>query len=77
MNKIVLIAWNDSNVIHGWMPKDCNNDNVAHCRTVGILQAEDDKKVTVALGESDCGSVFEKLTIPRGCIVSMRELRVK
>ena len=75
--KIVLIKWEDSNVTHGWILKDTNNNNVAHCQTVGILQAEDENKVTIAMGESDCGSVLEKITIPKGCIKSIRQLRVR
>ena len=76
-SKIVLIDWVDSNCIHGWRPDDCKNDILATCRSVGILKYVDDDKVTIALSESDCDSIFETLTIPRGCIKSMRYLRVR
>ena len=73
----VLINWVDSNVTHGWRVDDCSGSNIAHCRTVGLLKAENEKEVTVALGDSDCGSVLETITIPRGCITSIRKLRIK
>lgn len=75
--KIVLIDWVDSNCIHGWRPDDCKDDTFANCRSVGILKYADDEKVTIALGESDCDSVFETITIPRGCIKGMKFLRVR
>lgn len=75
--KMVLIKWNDSNVVHGWRLNDCKRDDVAHCQTVGILITEDDTKVVVALGDSDCGSIMETITIPKGCITLIKELRIK
>ena len=75
--KVILVEWDDSNVTHGWRLDDAGGDVVAHCRTVGILKAEDDKKITLAFGDSDCGSVLETITIPKGCITSMRKLRVR
>ena len=73
--KIILIEWEDSNVIHGWRPNDCSKDDIAHCRTVGIVKAEDKKKITIALGESDCGSVLETITIPKSCITSIKGVK--
>ena len=75
--KIALIRWNDSNVIHGWRPDDCGSDDIAHCVTVGFVKYEDDKIITVAFGDSDCGSVMETITIPRGCITEIKKLRVR
>ena len=75
--RMVLVEWLDSNVVHGWRPDDCKEDNMAHCRTVGILKAEDEMKITVVLGDSDCGSVLESITIPKGCVTQIRELRIK
>lgn len=74
---LILIKWDDSNVTHGWRLDDCNNDIIAHCRTVGILKAESEDKITVALGDSDCGTVFETITIPKGCITEIKGLRIK
>lgn len=75
--KMVLVLWNDSSIEHGWRVDDCTNDKVAYCRTVGILKAEGKEKITVALGDSDCGSVMETITIPKSCIKLIRRLRVR
>lgn len=77
LNKIVLVEWNDSNLLTGWVSGDCDEGGVAHCRTVGILKFEDDKKVVIAFGEDNHGLVHEALAIPKGCITRIRELRVK
>ncbi len=76
-NKLVLVEWQDSNVMHGWMHNECANEGIAHCRIVGILQSEDADKVVVAFGDSDYGMVLETVTIPKACIIRIRELRVK
>ena len=44
---------------------------------MGILKEEDEVKIEVALGDSDCGSKFETITIPKGFITSIKELRIK
>jgi len=75
--RVVLISWLDSNVTHGWDLKDDVVNDVAHCETAGIVYAEDEDKITVVLAESDCDSTLERLTIPKGCIKSIRELRVR
>ncbi len=75
--RLVMVLWNDSNVTHGWRLNDCDGDCVAHCRTWGNLIAEDNEKITVAFGDSDCGSVMETITIPKSCITEIRKLRVR
>ena len=77
MSKIVLVEWEDSNVTHGWRHIDDGLDQLAHCRTVGIIQFEDDHAMTLAMGDSDCGSVLETITIPKGCVTKIKELRTK
>lgn len=77
LNKLVLVEWQDSNVMHGWMHNECASEGVAHCRIVGILQSEDDTKVVVAFGDSDSSMVLETVTIPKACVTRIRELRVK
>lgn len=74
---MVLIEWQDSNVIHGWQLDDLKCYVVAHCRNVGFLVTEDDEKITIAFGVSDCGSMMETITILKGCIKSIKELRIK
>ncbi len=77
IEKIVLIEWDDSNVVHGWRMNTCEEDNVAHCRIVGIVKAETDETITLAFGDSDLGSVMETITIPCSSIFSFKELEVK
>ena len=75
---LILIKWNDRNIMHGWRVSDeCKNDGVAHCVTVGIVKEENEERITVAFGESDCGSVMETITIPKGCITEIKKLRVR
>jgi len=76
-SKLVLVEWLDSNVTHGWRPDGCELVDVAHCRVVGIWKGEDNNKVEIALGDSDCESKFETITIPKGCIITIKELRIK
>ncbi len=73
----VLVEFDDSNVTHGWQSDNEICEDVSHCRVVGILKYEDGKKIEVALGDSDCGSKLETITIPKGCITQIRKLRVK
>ena len=77
MKKIILVEWEDSNVTHGWMPANEGAFQVAHCRTVGIVQLDNDHSLTLAMGDSDSGSVLETITIPKGCITKIKELRTK
>ncbi len=76
-SRIVLVEWNDSNMTHGWHLNDAIPSDMAHCRTVGIIQSEDDNKLVLAMGDSSCGLVLEPFTIPKGCIIKIKELRVK
>ena len=73
---IVQIEWEDSNVTHGWRLSDLFDD-VAHCKLWGKLINETEDKITIAFGESNCGSIMETITIPKGCIKSIKKLRVK
>jgi len=75
--KKVLIEWNDTGVIHGWLCQESNGDSIAHCESVGFLIKENDEGITICFGISDQGLVMEKKTIPRGCIKSIKELRLK
>lgn len=75
---MVLIKWDDSNLMHGWRLEGmAQNDEVAHCRHLGIVKRETKSAVTIAFGDSDCESVSETITIPRGCITEIKKLRVK
>ena len=74
----IEIKWDDSNVGHGWVSnQEARFAHIAHCRHVGLFEAEDDEKITIAFGDSDCESIMEMLTIPKSCITSIKVLRVK
>lgn len=76
--KMVLVNWEDSNIMHGWrVPEETTEDRVADCQTIGFVIADDEDKVILAMGKSNLGAVMECITIPRSCIQSIRELRLK
>ncbi len=75
--KKVLVEWVDTGVIHGWLPQESNGNCIAHCESVGFLVKENDEGITICFGRSDQGLVMEKKTIPKGCIKSIKELRLK
>ena len=74
---IILIEWNDSHFTQGWRQDDCKKDDVAHCRTVGILKEETNEKITIAFGDSDGGMIMETITIPKGCITKIKGLKIR
>ncbi len=76
-NKILLIDWVDTAVVHGWQCGDEIKDDLAHCQSAGFQIKENEESVTIAFGISDQGLIMERKTIPRGCIKSIKELRVK
>lgn len=76
-NKMVLIDWKDTGVTHGWLCPDHSENSIAHCQSIGFWIDEDEEGVTISFAISDQGLVMEKKTIAKGCIKSIKELRVK
>ena len=75
---MILVGWSDTGVVHGWRcNEDASKDGFANCQSVGILVAETEDKITITLGISDQGLVLDCMTIPKGCIKSIKELRLK
>ncbi len=75
--KIVLIEWDDTSVIHGWFSPTDISGGIAHCQSVGFWVKEDEESITISFAVSDQDLVMEKKTIARGCIKSIKEMRVK
>ena len=72
--KVIEINWEDAcSVGNAW----CDRDNAEpyKCKTVGYLIKKDHKKIVVA--QSHClenNDVMNKMVIPRGCVLDIKEL---
>jgi len=76
-NKMVLVEFADSNIMHGWEHPDSTIDCLAYAHALGFLKSETEEHITLTMAISAFGLIFEKLTIPKGSIKSVKELRVK
>ena len=70
------IKFNDSNFMHGWEDNNLKDD-LAVATVMGYFKSEDSDQITLTMAYSDFGLRFAKLTIPKGSIKSIKELRVK
>ncbi len=75
--KIVLIEWNDSNQLFGWLDRESHrNQTLSHCYTAGILIQEKPDSYVVALsGNQD--NFGNSLTIDKKCVKRIRYLNVR
>ena len=73
--KRLEVEFYDSNFMHGWEGE--TQDDLALVTTIGYFKFEDDKQLTLTMAYSDFGLRFAKLSIPKGCIKSIKELRLK
>jgi len=73
--KRLEIEFYDSNFMHGWEGE--STDGLALATAIGYFKSEDDTQITLTMAYSDLGLRFAKLTIPKGCIKSTKEVRVK
>ena len=71
--KIVEVIWNDALSEHGmWLePKPIDP---AHTQSVGFLICKDKKKICLAQTIGENGEVMNKFVIPKGCVISIKEL---
>jgi hypothetical protein len=74
--KKILVDWVDSNFMHGWLEENTECD-LAQVHNIGYLVSETDDKITLASGISAYGLMLNPITIPKGCIKSIIELRRK
>ena len=74
--KRLEVEFNDSNFLHGWEGDD-TKDDLALATVMGYFKSEDGEQLTLTMAYSNLGLRFAKLTIPKGCIKSVKELRVR
>jgi len=75
--KRVEIEFADSNIMHGWEHSGATSDEPAYAHAMGYLKSEDDNQITLTMAFNSSDLIFEKFTIPKGAIKSIKELRVK
>jgi len=73
--KRLEVKFYDSNFTPGWEGE--GKDNLAIATSMGYYKSEDDKQLTLTMAYSDFGLRFAKLSIPKGSIKSIKELRLK
>ena len=67
------VEFYDSNFMHGWESE--SQDDLAAITAVGYYKSEDDKQLTLTMAYSNFGLRFAKLSIPKGSIRTISELR--
>lgn len=73
--KVVYIKWVDSAATHGWLRPEEVGKHSTECYSVGFLVDKNKKTVTIAQSLMDENMLGEFLTIPKVCIISMREVK--
>ena len=77
-DKRVQVNWCDSTSRGRWVESGiAQGYRAASIRTVGLLVKRTKHEVVVALNIDEDGDVSDVITIPRGCIRSITELRDK
>jgi hypothetical protein len=74
--KKVIVNWLDSNTLHGWQYGEYPVE-LAQCETIGFMVEEDDERLVIAQTVSNYGAHMGITIIAKGCIKSIRELRIK
>ena len=75
--KRVEINWVDSNIFHGWQLEGEQSCGLAVCKSLGYIKSEDDEKIVLTQTQSSYGAHMGVLAIPKGCIKSIKEMRMK
>lgn len=74
--KAVIVEWDDSSSYSPWH-NDSDLDIPAKCFSVGVICKDEDRYISVAQSKSSEGNYGDVITIPRGCIKRVRQLRIK
>ena len=77
MRRLVLIDWEDSNFEHGWLSIDQVTGILITTESVGFIIFEDETRISIAQNKSGIDTFMGIITIPKSCIKSIRQLRVK
>ena len=72
----VIVVWSDSNTLHGWQYGEYRAE-LAECETLGFITEETDDKLVVSQTVSGYGAHMGITVIAKGCIKSIKELRVR
>ena len=76
--KKVEVTWVDANIMHDWaLKQEVEQDGLPTVKSMGYLFMEDDDKIVIVMGWSNYGAYIERKAIPKGCIKSIKELRIK
>ncbi len=76
-NRIVLIDWEDANFEHGWLCGGEVSGELIPTKSLGFVVAEDEDKISIAQNKSAIDTFMGIMTIPKSCIIDIREMRVR
>ena len=75
-HKIQKVTWHDTATFTGWQ-KANKVLRPALCTTIGKLVRSDKDSITLAGSfDNEDGSFLDPITIPRGCIVKIRNIKI-
>lgn len=74
--KLVKVKWHDANIQHGWQ-SDIEDCSLASCEDAGWIIFEDDTMIIISRGISGHAFYNSPMAIPRGCVLEIKELRVR
>jgi len=75
MQKILKIDWNDTCSSDGWECVDCVDPKPIMCHSVGYVVKRTKQAITVSGTIGDHGANCQYITIPKGCIIKVTELK--
>ncbi len=77
-NKMIWVKWVDANEMQGWAGiEEVKLDVLPVVDSIGFLFSDDEEKIILVSSHSNFDAYIGRLAIPKGCVKSIRELRVK